>query len=110
MRSVLNHVAFLVESIDEVINKNIFPKEDIQPLQKFDETYERYIGQEGQMARPLLMEAKETGSYRDALNKRGPGLHHIALDVLNIDEFISSINGSGSVSYTHLTLPTILRV
>jgi hypothetical protein len=29
------------------------------------------------------------------LNKRGPGLHHIALDVLNIDEFVASLSGSG---------------
>ena len=47
------------------------------------------------MSRLLLMQANGPGPYQTALNKRGPGLHHIALDVLDIDEFVGSLVGSG---------------
>jgi hypothetical protein len=41
------------------------------------------------------MEAIAEGPYKKALNKRGPGLHHIAIDVESIELFIKSITGSG---------------
>ena len=43
----------------------------------------------------LFMEAIGVGPYKTALNKRGVGLHHIALDVLNIDKFVNNLVGSG---------------
>ena len=41
------------------------------------------------------MEAKGGGSYQKALKKRGPGIHHLAIDVLELDAFLSSLSGSG---------------
>jgi hypothetical protein len=42
----------------------------------------------------LLMEPIKPGAYQRALDKRGPGLHHLAIDVLNVESFIESLVGS----------------
>lgn len=96
MRSVLNHIAILTNSIEEILDKNShlnisgeieeFPSEG---------TRELYLGKENQMGRLLLMQAIGDGPYKKALDKRGAGLHHIAIDVTNIDEFVSQLGGSG---------------
>ncbi len=43
----------------------------------------------------LLMEPVKPGAYQRALDKRGPGLHHLAVDVLNLESYIESLAGSG---------------
>jgi hypothetical protein len=43
----------------------------------------------------LLMEPIKTGAYQRALEKRGPGLHHLAINVLNLESYLDSISGSG---------------
>jgi hypothetical protein len=43
----------------------------------------------------LLMEPIKPGAYQRALEKRGPGLHHLAVDVLNLEAYIESLAGSG---------------
>lgn len=43
----------------------------------------------------LLMEPIRSGAYQRALEKRGPGLHHLAIDVLNLESYIDSLAGSG---------------
>jgi hypothetical protein len=42
----------------------------------------------------LLMEAIKPGAYQRALDKRGPGFHHFAIDVFNLDLFLESITSS----------------
>ncbi len=41
------------------------------------------------------MEPIKPGAYQTAIEKRGPGLHHLAIDVLDIENYIESISGSG---------------
>ena len=91
MESVINHVAILVESIEDILSKKYFPDNIVGPIEDFEETHECYIGGENQMGRLLLMQAKSEGTYRKALEKRGPGLHHIALDVINLEKYIEQI-------------------
>ena len=43
----------------------------------------------------LLMEPIKSGAYQRALEKRGPGIHHLAIDVLHLESYIESIAGSG---------------
>lgn len=43
----------------------------------------------------LLMEPVKPGAYQRALEKRGPGLHHLAIDVLDIESYLDSLSGSG---------------
>lgn len=94
---VLNHVAILVEDIEAVLSKNTFQAEFIGAIEEFpsEGTRELYIGKETDMGKLLLMQPNGDGPYKSAFDKRGVGLHHIALDVLNIDEFVESLAGSG---------------
>ncbi|MEK6705026.1 MAG: VOC family protein [Bdellovibrionota bacterium] len=43
----------------------------------------------------LLMEPIKPGAYQRALEKRGPGLHHLAIDVLDLEGYLESLAGSG---------------
>lgn len=43
----------------------------------------------------LLMEPIMPGAYQRALENRGPGLHHLAIDVLELEKFIGALSGSG---------------
>ena len=97
MKSILNHVAILVENIEAVLNKNLFKADVLNEIEEFESegTRELYIGPDKEMGRLLLMQANGNGPYMDALKKRGAGLHHIAIDVLDIDEFVKHLSGSG---------------
>lgn len=91
---VPSHVAVLVPSVDKAakylqrFDFQIGPKED------FHETREIYV-QHGKSNSLLLMEPKGPGSYQRALEKRGPGVHHFAIDVLDLSGYLQSISGSG---------------
>ncbi len=97
MKSVLNHIAILVGSIEETIEASSFPNEIIGPVETFpsEGTKEVYVGPENQLGRVLLMQPNGDGPYLNALKKRGPGLHHVAIDVENLDNFLNCLPGSG---------------
>lgn len=97
MTSVLNHVAVLVANIEAVVEKQLFTKEQLGIIEEFEAegTRELYVGQKMDIGKVLFMQAFGEGPYKAALEKRGPGLHHVALDVLNIDDFVKSLAGSG---------------
>jgi catechol 2,3-dioxygenase-like lactoylglutathione lyase family enzyme len=81
---MIDHLALLVPSVERAAAvlarlgvgaigaKDVFPGEG---------TAEIYVGAPERGARLLLMEAIGPGPYRRALEKRGPGLHHLALVV-----------------------------
>lgn len=97
MKSILNHVSILVESIESTLDKGIFKPECIGEIEEFpsEGTRELYISLNDQMGKLLLMQAIGPGPYQNSLRKRGAGLHHIGIDVLNVDEFVASLSGSG---------------
>lgn len=43
----------------------------------------------------LLMEAVKPGAYQRAMEKRGPGIHHLAIDVPQIENYLESLSGTG---------------
>ena len=43
----------------------------------------------------LLMEPAKPGAYQRAMEKRGPGIHHLAIDVADLDSYIQSLENSG---------------
>jgi hypothetical protein len=89
-----SHVAVLVPSVRKAADYLRQFKFEIGEEETFEETREIYVqGKERNSL--LLMEAKETGSYRKAITKRGPGIHHLAVDVLDIEKFLPSLSGSG---------------
>ncbi len=94
-----SHLAVLVPSVEKaasVLREHGFKT---GPAEVFEEegTLEIYVGDyETQSALLLLMEpVRENSSYGRALKKRGPGIHHIAIDVLNIEEYVKNLSGSG---------------
>ena len=94
----MNHVAILVPSVNraaEVLKPLGFT---IGPAETWEGegTLEIYVGnRETHTGHLLLMEPQKAGAYRRALDKRGAGLHHIAIDVLDLESFIGEIAGSG---------------
>lgn len=91
-----SHVAVLVPSVRKATNY----------LQQFDfqigkeEVWEGEGTKEIYVERDkanslLLVESIKPGAYQRALEKRGPGLHHLAIDVLNLESYIESLVGTG---------------
>lgn len=83
-----SHVAILVPSVSraaEYLKKFDF---QIGPEEIWDGegTKEIYIEREKQNSL-LLMEPIKAGAYQKALEKRGAGLHHLAIDVLEDRNF-----------------------
>jgi hypothetical protein len=97
MKTVLNHVAILVRDLEESIKKLSLPKSLLGPIEEFpsEGTKEIYIGEQNQTSKLLLLQPIGDGPYKDAIEKRGPGLHHIALDVMEMESFIYNLAGTG---------------
>lgn len=90
----LSHVAILVPSVRKAADALLQYNFKIGEEENFEETKEIYV-QGNERNSLLLMEPRGPGSYQKSLKKRGPGLHHLAIDVLNLEEFLDSLTGSG---------------
>lgn len=97
MKAILNHVAILVESIEAVLERDQFKALPSGEIEEFpaEGTRELYIGLNNQLGKLLLMQPNGPGPYQSAMLKRGPGLHHIAIDVLSVVDFVNELSGSG---------------
>ena len=93
----LNHVAILTKSAENAAALCKKSGYETGPVEDFPAigTREIYIGSFEKNGLLLLMQAVGPGPYLDALEKRGPGLHHIAVDVDSIESYLSSLAGSG---------------
>jgi hypothetical protein len=89
-----SHVAILVPSVRKAANYLRHFDYEIGEEEAFDETREIYV-QGNDRNSLLLMEPAGPGSYKSALKKRGPGIHHFAIDVLNLEKYLNSISNSG---------------
>ena len=77
----LDHVALLVEDIERAVAGARMLGLQVEDPASFpgEGTREAYAGPPGAPAKLLLMAAAGPGPYARALEKRGPGLHHLAL-------------------------------
>ncbi len=93
----LNHVAILTKSAENAAALCKMSGYELGPVEDFPAigTREIYVGSFEKNGLLLLMQAVGLGPYLDALQKRGPGLHHIAVDVDSIESYLSSLAGSG---------------
>lgn len=94
----LNHVALLVPSVVKAASVLEARGFRAGPAQEWEGegTLEIYVGDpDSQSALLLLMEPVKEGAYTRALQKRGPGLHHLAVDVLDLEGFVDGLAGSG---------------
>jgi hypothetical protein len=92
----MDHVALVVASIEDAV-AGLSLSVDRSEIEEFpsEGTRELYVGEPGTPARLLLMQPIGAGPYREALAKRGPGLHHVAVSVRRVTEFLRSLAGSG---------------
>lgn len=97
MAPVLSHVAVLVPSVRAAAARCQAEGWELGPIEEFpgEGTREVYVGPPGSEGRLLFMEAIGPGPYRRALEKRGPGLHHVAVDVASLDDLVASLAGAG---------------
>jgi len=92
MNPPLDHVALVVRQLEPVLER--LGDLEAGPIEDFPKegTREVYLG-EG-TARLLLMQpTRSAGPYGRALEKRGPGLHHVALNVPDLDAFLGRVRG-----------------
>jgi hypothetical protein len=92
---LLDHVALLVRSLENSRVASASLGFAVQEIQSFPETIETYIGEAARSSRLLLMQASGPGSYQRALEKRGPGVHHLGVVVPSMKKFLSGIKGTG---------------
>ena len=88
----LDHVALVVRRIEPVLDR--LEGLEAGPIEAFpsEGTREVYLG--AGVARLLLMEPTTAdGPYARALAKRGPGLHHVAVETPDLDEFLAQVRG-----------------
>lgn len=98
MNSNLSHVALLVASVEAsatFLNSHRI-KTNAPETFEAEGSKEIYVGSyDTQRGLLLLLEAISEGPHKRAWEKRGPSLHHISIDVLNIKEFISNAESIG---------------
>lgn len=97
MTPSLNHVALLVRSAKGAAAICSQSGYDLGPVEDFpsEGTREIYVGSPATEGLLLLMEAIGDGPYRNALKKRGPGLHHIAVHVPSVLDYVTGLASSG---------------
>lgn len=92
----INHIALVLPDVEYTANKLKECGFQIGQINFFEAegTKEVYIESE-KSASLLLMQPTKDGSYQKALNKRGPSLHHIAIDVINLEISITQMTDIG---------------
>ena len=96
MSASFDHVALVVPDLETVLERLELTREEVGPIEAFpgEGTREVYIGNDDAASRLLLMQpTDETGPYARSLRRRGPGLHHVALAVSNLTEFLTGVEG-----------------
>lgn len=97
MKRTINHIALLVPSAEKAADVARRAGFSVGPTEDFDGegTREIYVGGFDHDTSLLLMEPIGDGAYSRAMAKRGPGLHHIAIDVLDVEAFVTSLSSTG---------------
>ncbi len=92
----INHIALVLPNVEHSANKLKQFGFHVGQISFFEAegTKEIYIESE-KSASLLLMQPAKDGSYQKALNKRGPSLHHIAIDVINLEISIKQMTDIG---------------
>lgn len=92
MSHPLDHVALVVRRLEPVLER--LDGLEAGPIEAFpsEGTREVYVGIG--LGRLLLMEpTTDQGPYARALAKRGAGLHHVAMNVPDLQEFLGCVRG-----------------
>jgi len=103
MKIILDHIALVVNSVDQSIQKLKKYNFAIGEINEFpsEGTKEVYIANQHDYGKLLLMEPISAGPYRKALQQRGAGLHHVAINVESIERYLEMLSGSGWYLHLH---------
>jgi hypothetical protein len=96
LEALPSHVAVLVPSVRRAADVFAALGFEIEAEEEWEAegTREIYVGREWSNSL-LLIEPIGPGPYQTALEKRGAGLHHLAIDVLDLESYVTSLAGSG---------------
>jgi hypothetical protein len=93
----LDHIAILTTSLEKCIDQlpvGFSPQEiEIQPAEGTREQYVSTLSADGPAL--LLLEPIQPGPYQTALEKRGPGLHHLGCTTDSLDEAVAHFSTTG---------------
>jgi len=97
MNVVFDHVALLVDSIEGSLEYLSSMDASVGKIEAFpsEGTKEVYLGRRESPGRLLLVEVLGNGPYKRAMNRRGPGLHHIGLQVVDVEDYVGRLAGTG---------------
>ncbi len=93
---VMDHVALVVVRIESVLACLEPLGLEIGPVEEFpsEGTREAYVGASACSARLLLMQPiGSVGPYARALATRGPGLHHVGVNVAALERHVAEVRG-----------------
>jgi len=93
----ISHIGIAVENLEAA--KELFEKHFSLPStenEKFGELLFSFIGFNGEAARlELLQSTTDEGQMAKFISKRGPGIHHIALEVDDIQAELDRLQAQG---------------
>jgi catechol 2,3-dioxygenase-like lactoylglutathione lyase family enzyme len=97
MESELDHIGILVSNLEQTLRSLVPHGWPVGEVEEFpsEGTREVFVGPVGATGRLLLLQAIGEGPYGEAMAKRGPGLHHMAINVPDVPSFLDQVSGSG---------------
>lgn len=97
MKPEFDHVGILVSNLEHSLKSLKTHDWPVGEVEEFpsEGTKEVYVGPERATGRLLLLQAIGDGPYREALVKRGPGIHHFGINAPDIVAFLDRVSGSG---------------
>jgi methylmalonyl-CoA/ethylmalonyl-CoA epimerase len=105
----IDHVGIVVRNIDEALNvfSNIFGFEVVESITGPQQEFKLVLISKGNASLELIEPINPEGSISNFLKQRGGGLHHIALDVDDIEQELESLRAM-SVSLVNKEPESIL--
>lgn len=93
MITKIDHVGIVVRDIDETLKvfSNIFGFEVVESITGPQQEFRSVLISKGNVSLELIEPINPEGSIANFLKQRGEGLHHIALDVDDIEQELESL-------------------
>jgi methylmalonyl-CoA epimerase len=93
----IDHVGIVVKNIDETLQilSNAFGFEVINSTNDTQGEFKTVVISTGDASLELIQPLNASGGIARFLEQRGGGMHHLSLEVENIDKVLQSLEGKG---------------